>query len=181
MYIPDGIVERKPSEGRGSQEGMIQLERGAGPRSAGWILVATLLVVYAHALPALGQTAPAERTDAIVGGWADERGEMEIEIFRCGAVYCGKIVSLAEPLENGRPRTDVKNPDTSLRERPLIGLPVISDLSYEAEGVWKGTMYAPFKGKQVNVTFMLDGPKTLRAEVSKFIFRKTLTWTRTSG
>lgn len=139
----------------------------------------TLLIVCTHALPAQGQAAPAEGADAIVGAWADEQGEMEIEMSRCGKVYCAKIIALAEPLGDGRPRTDVKNPDKALRARPLIGLQIISDLTYEAEGTWHGTMYAPIKGKQVNVTFRLDGPGTLRAEVSKFIFRKTVTWTRT--
>lgn len=159
---------------------MVKREHGTGLGSAWRALVTMLLIVGMHACPARGQTAPAEGADAIVGVWADEQGDMEIEMFKCEGAYCAKIVSLAEPLENGQPRTDAKNPDKALRAQPLIGLQIISDLAYEAGGTWQGTMYAPLKGKPVNVTFTRDGPNTLRAEVSKFIFRKTVTWTRVS-
>lgn len=159
---------------------MVKLKRGAGLRRA-WPAFATMLLIAGmYVFPAWGQTAPAEAADAIVGVWADEQGDMEIELFRCESVYCAKIASLAEPLENGQPRTDAKNPDRALRARPLIGLQIISDLAYEAEGTWQGTMYAPLKGKQVKITFTRDSPSTLRAEVSKFIFRKMVIWTRVS-
>ena len=104
---------------------------------------------------------------------------MQVEIFTCGEAYCGQIAGLRDPLDNGQPRLDEKNPDKALRDRPVMGLQIISDLSYEGKHKWwGGTMYAPQRGKHVNVIFTLLDLQTLEASVSKFIFHKTITWTR---
>ncbi|WP_194972590.1 DUF2147 domain-containing protein [Aquiflexum lacus] len=52
---------------------------------------------------------------------------------------CNKIVWLKEAKdENGNPKLDAKNPDKSLRNRPVIGMTSISGLKYKGNNIWEG-------------------------------------------
>ena len=141
--------------------------------TAGLMLLIGLLAVQ----PVCGQSVHA---DAIVGTWHTERGGMHICITPCeGNAYCGRIVKLDEAPERGQPLRDTNNPNATLRDRPLKGLRVLTDLTYDGDARWAGgSMYAPQRGKHVNIEFQMLHPDTLRARVSKFIFSKTMHWTR---
>ena len=53
-------------------------------------------------IPALGSFAQAADADAILGSWVVGSGKAAVQIYKCGAKYCGKIVWLKEPIN---PRT----------------------------------------------------------------------------
>lgn len=107
------------------------------------------------------------QADAILGNYeAIEGGNgSRIKIFKQGDTYAGQIYWLSQPNdESGKPKTDIKNPDKSKRNNPVIGLIMIKDLKYDAkENKWVGgTIYNPHNGKSYKsqVKFADDG-KTL--------------------
>jgi len=106
------------------------------------------------------------QTDRVVGFWLNEDGNAQIEIYRvAGSQYNGKIVWLEEPLEDdGTPKVDDENPDRSLRNRPLLGLEILTGFSYNAsKQEWeKGRIYDPDNGRTYDCYMSLDGHNTLK-------------------
>src|SRR5215471_9827534 len=68
-----------------------------------------------------------------IGLWLDKDGTT-IRVQACGQALCGAIVALNPPNDpaTGKPWTDKNNSDRTLRERPLIGVPVF--LSMQPDG-----------------------------------------------
>jgi len=83
----------------------------------------------------------------------------------------------------GRPRVDRNNPDPSLQDRPLDGLLILSDFTYEGDGRWKdGRIYAPDEGKTYRCRLRLTDEETLEVRAyKKILFAKpgrTMRWHR---
>ncbi len=127
--------------------------------------------------------------DDILGIWDTPEKDCKIEIFRCRDRYCGKIVWLKEPYYPaddkggmaGMTVVDRENPDPNLRRRPLVGLQLMTDLTYAGKGRWeKGTIYNPDNGKTYRCKMTLFSPG--RLEVRGFIgiplLGGTSVWTR---
>src|SRR5690554_8178744 len=54
------------------------------------------------------------------GLWDTEDKEGRVQISPCGDKLCGDLVWIADALDaEGQPKRDEKNPDESLRDRPL--------------------------------------------------------------
>jgi uncharacterized protein (DUF2147 family) len=124
---------------------------------------------------------PAAEAKGVLGTWLTTDGKAHIEIFQCGALYCGKIVWLSEPLENGQPKRDKENPDQDLRDRPIIGLILMRGFEYEGDATWSGgTVYDPESGDEYQGKMTLKDPMTLdlRGYVLLPLFGRTETWTR---
>ena len=106
------------------------------------------------------------QADRVVGFWLNEDGNAQIEIYRvAGSQYNGKIVWLEEPLEDdGTAKVDDENPDRSLRNRPLLGLEILTGFSYNAsKQEWeKGRIYDPDNGRTYDCYMSLDGHNTLK-------------------
>jgi len=140
------------------------------------VMIALLL------LPPAAQAAdPALGARDILGTWLTADGKAHVEIYPCGDLYCGKIVWLSEPLENGQPKRDKENPDAALRDRPIIGLILMRDFSYEGDGTWSGgTVYDPESGDEYQGKMSLKdaGTLDLRGYVLLPLFGRTETWTR---
>ena len=119
-----------------------------------------------------------QSTDAILGTYLKADGKSKIEFFKSGETYSGKIVWLKEPNDaQGNPKKDVKNPDKSLREKPLLGLVNITGLKYEGEGRYvDGKAYRPVEGDEVKFKIKVNGDGTITATGSKYGFSKTETW-----
>ena len=64
------------------------------------------------------------------GLWVTQAGDAKVRVSHCGEGICGVVVSLREPTNpaTGAPFVDDKNPNPSLRRRPIIGLPLFSDM-----------------------------------------------------
>ena len=99
-------------------------------------------------LAASVQTASAQPAQRALGIWADEDGKSNIEIAYCGGYLCGRLVWLKEPNNaNGRPKTDINNPDAAQRNRPLLGMTIISGLQPNDDTQLKGQVYNAEDGK----------------------------------
>ncbi len=79
-----------------------------------------------------------------------EEEKSQIYIFKAkNGKYYGNIVWLRDPLENGNPKVDDKNPDESKQSRPLMNLQILQGFEYDAKrNEWRnGTIYSPTSGK----------------------------------
>lgn len=116
--------------------------------------------------------------DSIVGTWLTADGEGLVEIRFEGEVPKGFIKGAADGVERGR--RDDQNPDPALRDRPLKGLQIISNLSRADDSRWKGNIYDPNTGKTYKCTISMDGENILklRGYVGVPMLGRTETWTR---
>jgi uncharacterized protein (DUF2147 family) len=105
--------------------------------------------------------------DEIVGLWevVDAPFRVVIEVVRDTIGYFGQIAYLEEAYHAegaadglaGRMKTDRHNPDSALRERPLVGLTIMSGLRYD-DGKWKsGRIYSPDNGKSYRAWARMEG------------------------
>ena len=44
--------------------------------------------------------------DELMGIWLNHEKDAHVKVYKCGEVYCGKIVWLKEPEEDGAPKKD---------------------------------------------------------------------------
>lgn len=117
------------------------------------------------------------------GLWDTEDKEGRVQISPCGDKLCGDLVWIADALDaEGQPKRDEKNPDESLRERPLEGLRILWDMQPSGDGkTWQdGRVYDPESGKtyQGRITLEGDNVLKLRGFVGTPMFGRTSTWTR---
>jgi uncharacterized protein (DUF2147 family) len=121
--------------------------------------------------------------DKLVGVWKPSNGRSMVKIDKIGNKYYGRVVWLLEPTnEDGTPRTDVNNPDESLRETPLKGYRLLKDFVYdEEEDLWvDGTIYDPNNGSTYNCKIELKDDNTIevRGYIGAAVFGRTDVWTR---
>ena len=110
------------------------------------------------------------KADKIVGYYLtydDETGaeKSQVQIFKAtNGKYYGKIVWLKEPNKNGKPKVDDKNPDSKLQNRPVMGLQILKDFTYDAgDNEWSnGTIYNPSSGKTYNCYMNFESPTRLK-------------------
>lgn len=122
--------------------------------------------------------------DAILGTWLVEEKDGQIEIFKCGDKYCGKVVWLAKPTDKkGIARKDIKNPNALLRSRSLINMVFLENFAYDANAnEWSGgLLYDARSGNSYSAYFTLNANGTLT--LTGYIlgirrFNKSNTWTR---
>lgn len=123
----------------------------------------------------------AQSADAVVGKWLNSSGEAHIQISKTGNKYSGKLVWLKNPNdEQGNGKTDVNNPDASLRKRALLGLPMLSGFNFN-DGDWEdGSIYDPKTGKTYSCTMTLKGKDKLsvRGYIGISLIGRTDVWTR---
>lgn len=92
-----------------------------------------------------------------IGVWRMDDGRVTIEVSPCGDKLCGHVVALAKPLRHGRPKVDRKNPDKSLRSRPVIGLQIINDMEHVGPNRWEGAIYNADDGNTYKGGFTVHG------------------------
>jgi len=104
----------------------------------------------------LTSAAHAQNPDAILGKWWNQEKEAQIEIYACEGRFCGKIVWLKNPDYpvddpkgmSGKPRVDRENPDSSKRERPILGMNLLSGFTHSGGNLWEGGQISdPREGK----------------------------------
>jgi uncharacterized protein (DUF2147 family) len=114
----------------------------------------------------------------IVGIWLTENDESKIEIYKQGNEYFGKIIWLKEPNDkNGNPKKDKNNPDPTKRNNPAIGIFILKNVKYD-NGKWKGTLYGPKRGKEVDCSLKLVSKDVLEGHVSYGLVSGNRTWRR---
>jgi uncharacterized protein (DUF2147 family) len=124
-------------------------------------------------------------SDPVFGFWLVESQQSIIEIVPCGERVCGIIVWLKEPLDDdGQPKTDRRNSDDNLRDRPICGMALIGGFRSADPGTWSGgSIYNPNEGQAYSASMKLrdDGTLKLRGYVLLPLFGKSQVWTREAG
>lgn len=123
----------------------------------------------------------AQKKDDILGKWVNPSGEGQIEIYKKGDKFYGKLAWIKEPNdESGKPKTDVKNPNTSLRTKPLLGLEILKDFVFEDEKWTDGTIYDPKTGKtySCNLTLKENGQLNIRGYIGISLIGRSESWKR---
>jgi uncharacterized protein (DUF2147 family) len=147
----------------------------------------TLLSIILAALTA--GAAISANADDIVGVWFNGEKDAQIEIFKCGEKYCGKIVWLKDPNYPegskdgipGTPKIDHHNPDPAHRKDPIIGLQIVHDFVFAGDDRWKdGRVYDPKSGKTYSGKMTLVSPRQLklRGYIGISLIGRTAIWTR---
>lgn len=146
------------------------------------VLGAAILVLSAG-------TAPAAGSDDILGTWYNQEKDAQIEIVRCGANYCGKIVWLKDPNYPegskdgvpGTPKLDHHNPDPARVKDPVLGLQIVNDMRFDGGDRWTGgTVYDPKNGKTYKgkLTLVSSRQLDLRGYIGISLIGRTASWTR---
>ncbi|MGH6834349.1 MAG: DUF2147 domain-containing protein [Methylocella sp.] len=94
-----------------------------------------------------------------VGEWLVEDGKARIHIEECGENLCG-VVSDA----NNSNETDRNNPNPELRNRLIIGMPVLLDMKPVNHNRWEGRIYNAQDGQTYIADISLNDPQNLRVE-----------------
>ena len=146
-----------------------------------------LLLLVAAVGPTTGPAA-----DGILGTWVtapDKNGTAHIAIERTGERFHGRIVWLSQPNvpaddpagRGGQPKTDYRNPDPTLRDRTILGLPILDGLRYVGNSEWKqGRIYDPGSGKTYSCQAKLlpDGRLKFRGYLGVSLLGRSTIWTR---
>jgi uncharacterized protein (DUF2147 family) len=103
--------------------------------------------LLAVALAIAGMTTQARAADPS-GIWAKDDGSAKLEVKKCGRGICSKIVWLRNPNDSrGRPLRDARNENPSMRDRPIMGLQLFSNMVLTAPNTWVGNVYNPEEGR----------------------------------
>lgn len=123
--------------------------------------------------------APAPQSaDAVVGRWKTPVHNGIVEIQRCGASICGKIIA-SDKLRTNPNLADARNSDASLRNRRLMGLQILSGFKAQGAGWYGGKIYNAEDGKTYSAEITMTGNDQLNLRGCVFKpFCRTQTWTR---
>jgi uncharacterized protein (DUF2147 family) len=120
--------------------------------------------------------------DKIEGLWYNEEQTSKIQIYKAvDGKFWGKIVWLKEPVRDGKPRTDEKNPKESLRNTPLMNLPILRHFVVKDEKTYDdGEIYDPKNGKTYDCTITYRNANELgiRGYIGISLIGRTTTWKR---
>jgi uncharacterized protein (DUF2147 family) len=100
------------------------------------------------------------------GLWRGSDGGMT-RVAPCdGPAYCGFLASVVPPNDpdTGRPWTDKYNPDPALRNRPLVGVQVLTAMQPNGAGKWSGQLYHYGNGKTYSGNLIERDANTIRVE-----------------
>jgi len=126
--------------------------------------------------------APATASAAdITGLWSTGSEGGRVEIYRCGTALCGKVVDAAR-LRGNPDLRDVRNSNSKMRTRRIMGLVVLRDFT-GGPAEWKGgPVYDPETGDGAArgyLKLLANGKLELTGCVA--VFCRTKTWTRVRG
>jgi uncharacterized protein (DUF2147 family) len=124
------------------------------------LIVVTLIVP----LLLLSQMPRARAADGSPDGvWLTQAGDAKVQVSRCGAGLCGRVVWLREPIDpaTNKPQVDDKNENPAQRHRPIIGLSLFIGMKRTAPNAWAGRIYNADDGKTYASTVTLTNAAKL--------------------
>jgi uncharacterized protein (DUF2147 family) len=151
------------------------------------LLIATLILAAAIIPSKSHAQAKADKILGYFLTFDDETGaeKSQIQIYKAtNGKYYGKIVWLKEPTKNGKPKVDDKNPEAKLQSRPIMGLVILRDFTYNSsDNEWSdGTIYNPSSGKTYNCYMNFESNTRLKIRgyigASWMGLGKTAYWTK---
>ena len=122
----------------------------------------------------------ADNMPPIAGTWLSGDGDGWIEITVEEDDLSG-VIKGSPNADDDRPDKDEKNPDPALRDRPLIGLELFGNFSYNGDGRWSGgTIYDPNSGKTYRciITWVDQNTLKVRGYIGVPMLGRTETWRR---
>jgi uncharacterized protein (DUF2147 family) len=143
--------------------------RGRRPRFPGTVREKSMNAIIMVTLTA-ASAVPGE------GAWVVEDHSAVITIAACGDSLCGRITRI---LENspGAPSTDVKNPARSLRNRPILGMTVLSGFKRSGTGWSNGRIYDPKSGNTYKSKLALGPDGILKVSGCVAFICRSQRWT----
>ncbi len=134
--------------------------------------------------PALasGSDDPAQ-PEGPTGLWLTQGGSARIDIAPCAEApdtLCGTVMWLREPFDaDGNPLTDGYNPDPDLRDRPILGIRILTGFEHKKRHKWvDGTIYDPNSGKAYDSKLELEKDGTLSVSGCILFLCQDQTWIR---
>lgn len=122
----------------------------------------------------LAYSALAQSAEDAFGTWLHPENGSHVEMYKCGAGLCAKIVKVVD----GQ-KTDDKNPDTAKRNRPIVGLAIMSDAKKTGANTWSGSLYNRADGKTYSGTISIKSKDALDLTgCTAVVLCKTVTWKR---
>ena len=150
----------------------------------GIIMIRSVLLSAFSVLLVFGGINAAQAQDAASphGLWLTENGRSVISVQDCPdpSRLCGYIHWVID----GGMEYDSKNPNESLRNTPMCGLPILGGFKQENANNWiDGKIYKADEGDTYNATLQMlpTGKMLVRGYVGMPLFGKSQTWTRVSG
>ena len=95
------------------------------------------------------------------GQWRVQDGTAAIRVVNCAGALWGVIAGAIGGANNTD--TDKNNPDPALRNRPIMGLPILIDMR-PSQGRWAGRVYNAENGKTYDANIGLVSGNVLHIE-----------------
>jgi uncharacterized protein (DUF2147 family) len=116
------------------------------------------------------------------GLWLTEKGDARVQVSRCGANLCGKVVWLKEPIDpaTGKPQVDDNNRDPALKNRPILGLQLFIGMRPVGPSSWSGQIYNADDGQTYDSTVAQSDADHLRVRGCIGPLCGGETWTKAS-
>ncbi len=122
----------------------------------------------------LPSAALAQSADDAFGVWRHPENGSHVEMYKCGADLCAKIIKVIDDQ-----KTDDKNADAAKRSRPVVGLVIMQGAKKTGTASWAGNLYNRADGKTYGGTVTVKSRDALDlAGCVAIVICKTLTWTR---
>lgn len=135
-------------------------------------------------LALFGAASYAQEENKVIGVWLTQDGDSKVTISKdTKGKFNGQITWLKEPLKDGKPKVDDKNPDPKLKSRPTMGLPLLEGFTYnKSDKEWvDGTIYDPKSGKTYKCYMWFEkDPNILSVKgfIGFAVIGKEVQWTR---
>ena len=137
-------------------------------------LAAAIIVLFGMGILAQEPDPALPPPDPIEGVWRTLLAS-EITIAACEVGFCGTLSTIVVPSEGLTAEdyaaaqampvesyTDQRNPDPALRDRPMLGLQILTLLPSSKPNVYDGEIYNPEDGNTYSGYVELLGPDALR-------------------
>lgn len=116
-------------------------------------IVVIFIPMLIASTPTMGQDKQQNAGDRILGKWITEQKDLIVEIYNAGQEYKARVVWFSDKDDLSRPactRTDIENPDPTLRKRKIIGMDVLKMLTYKQKSdTWEeGMIYDAVSGRE---------------------------------
>jgi uncharacterized protein (DUF2147 family) len=137
-----------------------------------------VILAAALVLSVLAQGAPSAAPLSPLGVWKTPVDEGLIRIEHCGGAICGYVAGSAR-LNSQPNQIDIRNPDQTLRSRPVMGL-LMMKLNPEGPGRWGGGwVYSPKDGGtyKAKLEVVSEGRLRLTGCLAPLLCQ-TQTWTK---
>ena len=124
------------------------------------MIIRTVVISVLACICTLSLAQTKSAADAILGKWESSKKNVIVEVYKESNEYKARILWFDDTDDLSRPketRRDIYNPDPALRNRKILGLTVLKDLTYNKKnGKWEnGIIYDTRTGKEWNASASL--------------------------